>query len=183
MADLKLQFMLLICCINNVFCKFGSQLEDWTYTTKAFTFNGEECMSDCKYSQCIVHISGETKACYTTGALPFVFYTSRVVDHNSTKCMSNCGYFGTHTQLCMTPNGLLDYCNSSPVSPTKTSSFNYTCNGPCTYDVTLHYYRCQLNFNVTGYCAPPASIRLNSEKADDLKISVKTIVHRSERNL
>lgn len=173
MADWKLQFLLLICCVNNVLCIVSSQRKDWEYTTKAFTFRGEECVSDCKFSQCVVNFNGDMRACYTTDELPFVFYTSRVVDHNSTQCKSNCGYFGMEYQWCITRNGVFDYCNSSPESPTKISVWNYTCNGPCQYDATQNHYRCFLREGLYAFCAPPASIRLKLENADDLKTSDK----------
>lgn len=185
MADLKLQFLILIFCINNVISKLSTQPKDWTWTTKAYTFDGNECLSDCEHSQCVVNSSGKMRACYTTDELPFVFYTSRFLDRNSTNCQSNCGYFGMEHQWCVTKNGIIDFCNSSPVSPTARSVFNYTCIGPCTYDIAINSYSCEIRerkqFTYLPFpkniCAPPASIRLDTKKPqpDDSKTCPQVI--------
>lgn len=167
MADSKLQFLLLICCVNNVLSKLSSHQKDWTYITKAFTFYGEECVSDCEYSQCIVNFEGEMRACYTTNNVPFVFYTSQASDPNSTECMSNCKKTGKGLQLCVTKNGVIEYCNSSPVSPTERSSRDQMCITPCKYNVLLKYYACYTG-SFHDYCAPPASER---PKPDNSKTS------------
>lgn len=175
MADLKLKFLfLLICCVNSVFCKFSSQQRNWSYTIKAFTFDGNECLSDCVYSQCVVNFKGEMRACYTTDDVPLVFYTSRFYDHFSTECKSNCGFFEHEYEACVTTNDIIDHCNSSPLIPTQRTVYNRTCHGPCTLDNVLNFYTCPTQTNIHQNCAPPASIRQNSKNAqtDDSKISV-----------
>lgn len=175
MTDLTLQILLLICCVNNVLCKLSSRKEDWTYTTKAFTFNGEECVSDCENGQCVVNIRGEMRACYTTDELPFIFFTSRVLDNNSTECQSNCGFFGMEYQWCITKNGVIDYCNPSLVNPTERNIWNYNCDGACRYNDALKFYHCKIRGeNLYSYCAPPALFQINSVKTqpDDSKTSV-----------
>lgn len=172
MANFKLNFLLLIYCINNVLCKLSIRQEDWTYTTKAFTFNGEECVSDCEYSQCVVNENGDMKACYTTDEVPLIFYTSRFYDTDSNVCKSNCGFFGSEHQWCITENDVLDFCNSSPVSPTQISARNFTCKGPCTdtNPGSLNQYICVIEKR-HDFCAPPAAIR-QKPGTDDLITTV-----------
>lgn len=150
-------------------CKLSRSRKDWSYTTKAYTFSGEECVSDCENSQCVINYDGEMKACYKTDDLPPVFYTSQTNDHSSSECKSNCGYFGRPETWCITKGGVFDNCNPSSEIPTQQSVIGNFCKKPCTYDLQMRAYYCLQMHNVFEPCAPPALIRIPEKPKPDLQ--------------
>ncbi|KAJ2938158.1 hypothetical protein O0L34_g18499 [Tuta absoluta] len=135
--------------------------QNWTYTTEAFTDQGQACFTDCVNERCYVDMDSSPIRCTSTGVAAPRYRTK-----TGAYCTSNCGYFGKQYEFCATTSDTrqVDYCNSGD---DQVSVYGEKCTESKCELNPQGFYWCRLG-NGWQYCSPPKEDRNDEAAVENL---------------